>query len=190
MTHVSNLEKSRFFIKTDSILDQVVATFFIRKSTLFLSTFWSSKKNSKLLKIDTTFEECIKKQINFFEILSFSSLIRVLEICDTCLKTCFTVTEGTDIFQICGFLFRLWLHFGVSQNAFSIRKSTIKTVQKWSPKCVWTDGRTDERTDGRTDGRTNEGQAGPASPALAQDDSQPVDGLRPPTPIYVLFPSG
>ncbi len=39
---------------------------------------------------------------------------------------------------------------------------------------------------GRTNGRTDGGQDGPASPALAQDDSQPVDGLRPPTPIYFL----
>ena len=31
--------------------------------------------------------------------------------------------------------------------------------------------------------RMNGGQDFPASPALAQDDSQPVDGLRPPTPI-------
>ena len=44
-----------------------------------------------------------------------------------------------------------------------------------------------ERTDERTNGRTNGGQSGPASPALAQDDSQPVDGLRPPTPISLAL---
>ena len=137
-----------FFMKNYSILDQVVATFFIRRSTLFLSTFLSTKKISKFLKSTPASKSAEKNENCSLNFSHFRAWHAFCQFATPVSKTILRLYNELKFLKYVSFC----LYFGSILVSLKMRFLFVSRQQKGpknGPQKV--SGRTNRRTNGRTD---------------------------------------